>query len=122
MLIDRDAVDKTANSLGIQEHEFSKNSIWISEQDLEEEYVKALDESHLWATMQCSGAFNRNELKNVKRNGENGAPTKDDIATFLRSKSKYKTQGAIMVAGLLDESSALKIKSIMDLLNDIESA
>ena len=72
--------------------------------------------------MQCSGAFNRNELKNVKRNGENGAPTKDDIATFLRSKSKYKTQGAIMVAGLLDESSALKIKSIMDLLNDIESA
>lgn len=122
LLIDRDAVDKTANSLGIQEHEFSKNSIWISEQDLEEEYVKALDESHLWATMQCSGAFNRNELKNVKRNGENGAPTKDDIATFLRSKSKYKTQGAIMVAGLLDESSALKIKSIMDLLNDIESA
>ena len=122
LLIDRDAVDKTANSLGIQEHEFGKNSIWISEQDLEEEYVKALDESYLWATMQRSGAFSRNELNNVKHSGGNGSPTKDDIATFLRSKSKYKTQGAIMVAGLLDESSASRIKSIMDLLNDIKSA
>ena len=115
-------VPAQAKSVDIQEQEFSDNSIWISEQDLEDEYVKALDESLLWETMQRSGVFSRNELNNVKHSGENGSPTKHDIATFLRSKSKYKTQGAIMVAGLLDEPSASRIKSIMDLLNDIKSA
>lgn len=122
LLIDRDAVDRTANNIGVAQRNFSEHSIWISERDLEEEYVKALDESLLWTTMQRSGAFSRNELKNVKCSGENGTPTKDDIAAFLRSKSKYKTQGAIMVAGMLDETVADKIKSIVDLLNDIESA
>ena len=73
------------------------------------------------AGCQC-GAFSKNQIGNVERNGENGEPTKDDIAAFLRSKSKYKTQGAIMVAGMLDETVAEKIKSIVDLLNDIESA
>lgn len=122
LLIDRDAVDKTSNSIGVQECDFGENSIWISERDLEEEYVKALDKSLLWEAMQCRDAFSRNELGNVKRSGEDGAPTKDDIAAFLRSKSKYKTQGAIMVANLLDEAAASNIKSIVDLLNDIESA
>ena len=122
LLIDQDAVDRTANNIGVAQRNFSEHSIWISERDLEEEYVKALDESLLWTTMQHNGAFSRNELKNVKCSGENGAPTKDDIAVFLRSKSKYKTQGAIVVASLLDMPSASRIKSIMDLLNDIESA
>ena len=122
LLIDRDAVGDTAKSVGVKECDFDKNSIWISERDLEEEYVKAFSKNVLWDAMQHSGAFSKNQIGNVERNGENGEPTKDDIAAFLRSKSKYKTQGAIMVAGMLDETVAEKIKSIMDLLNNIESA
>jgi len=122
LLIDRDAVGNTAKSVGIEERDFDKNSIWISERDLEEEYVTAFRKNVLWEAMQRSGAFSKNEIGNVERNGEDGAPTKDDIATFLRSKSRYKTQGAIMVAGILDETVAARIKSIMALLNDIESA
>lgn len=122
VLIDRDAVEKTSKSIGVEERDFKKRSIWVSERDLEEEYSKAFDAEHLWDAMQHSGAFSRNELSNVKRTGANASPTGADLANFLRSKSKYKTQGAIMVANILDKTTASRITSIMNLLDDIESA
>lgn len=122
VLIDRDAVEKTSKSIGVEERDFKKRSIWVSERDLEEEYSKAFDAEHLWDAMQHSGAFSKNELSNVKRTGANASPTGADLANFLRSKSKYKTQGAIMVANILDKTTASRITSIMNLLDDIESA
>lgn len=120
-MIDRDAVDNTSKSIGLQECDFSEHSIWISEKDLEEEYTKALDAGGLWTALQNSNTFSKNELNNIKHADANGLPTKTDIAAFLRSKSKYKIQ-AIVVANLLDETTASKITSIMNLLSDIENA
>ncbi len=122
LLIDRDAVDNTSKSIGLQECDFSEHSIWISEKDLEEEYTKALDAGGLWTALQNSNTFSKNELNNIKYADANGLPTKTDIAAFLRSKSKYKIQGAIVVANSLDETTASKITSIMNLLSDIEDA
>ena len=70
--------------------------------------------------MQDGDSFSKNEISNVQCNDDGNIPTKDDLAAFLRSKSRYKTQGAIMIVNLLDKTTASKIKSIMDLLNDIE--
>lgn len=121
LLIDQDAVDKTENSTGVKECDFSKNSIWISKKDLEEEYVNAFDTRRLWEAMKRGDSFSKNEIVNVKCNGGDDTPTEDDIADFLRRK-KYKARGAIMAVTLLDETTASRIKSIMDLLNDIEGA
>lgn len=119
LLIDQDAVAKTENSVGVKECDFNKHSIWVSKRDLEEEYVNAFDVGRLWEAMQRGDAFSKNEI--VQCNSSYDTPTKNDIADFLRKK-RHKARGAIMIANLLDKTTASKIKSIMNLLSDIKGA
>ena len=119
LLIDRDAVAETASKLGVSEADLNSRSVWISERDLEEEYTAAIGPDVLWPALAASGIFKPNELSLCTATGPAGARTADDVAAFCRRNSKYKANAAMVVAELLDEATARKIKSIEDLLDEI---
>jgi putative ATP-dependent endonuclease of OLD family len=119
LLIDRDAVADTARKLGVAEADLNTRSVWISDRDLEEEYTTAIGADTLWQAINASGLFSKNELANCQGTGPSGARTSDDVASFCRFKSTYKARAAMVVAGLLDEATARKIKSVDGLLGEI---
>ena len=126
ILIDEDAVPDVPKYLNIQQDEFEQNSVWVSLKDLEDEYVQALDRNTFVSELLSSGMFETKKQQELKTKFENNTITDEDIAEFCRFKPKrhpnHKVAAASIVSQLLDESSASEIKSIMDLLNNIESA
>lgn len=115
-VIDEDAVAATAAKLGVAESVLGTKSVYVCQRDLEDEYVRALGFEAVWNAIVASGLFTRNELANCTSTGNNGAYTHDDVAGFCRSKSTYKVRAAIVVAGLLDNESAAKIRPVLELL------
>lgn len=126
ILIDEDAVPDVPKYLNIQQDEFEQNSVWVSLKDLEDEYVQALDRNTLVSELLSSGMFETKKQQELRNKFNNNTITDEDIAEFCRFKPKrhpnHKVAAASIVSQLLDESSASEIKSIMDLLNNIESA
>ena len=126
ILIDEDAVPDVPKYLNIQQDEFEQNSVWVSIKDLEDEYVQALDRNTLVSELLSSGMFETKKQHELETKFNNNTITDEDIAEFCRFKPKrhpnHKVAAASIVSQLLDESSASEIKSIMDLLNNIESA
>ena len=126
ILIDEDAVPDVPKYLNIQQDEFEQNSVWVSLKDLEDEYVQALDRNTFVSELLSSGMFETKKQQELKTKFNDNTITDEDIAEFCRFKPKrhpnHKVAAASIVSQLLDESSASEIKSIMDLLNNIESA
>ena len=126
ILIDEDAVPDVPKYLNIQQDEFEQNSVWVSLKDLEDEYVQALDRNTFVSELLSSGMFETKKQQELKTKFNNNIITDEDIAEFCRFKPRrhpnHKVAAASIVSQLLDESSASEIKSIMDLLNNIESA
>ena len=125
ILIDEDAVPDVPKYLNIQQGEFEQNSVWVSLKDLEDEYVQALDRNTLVSELLSSGMFETKKQHELETKFNDNTITDEDIAEFCRFKPKrhpnHKVAAASIVSQLLDESSASEIKSIMDLLNNIES-
>ena len=125
ILIDEDAVPDVPKYLNIQQDEFEQNSVWVSIKDLEDEYVQALDRNTLISELLSSGMFETKKQQELETKFNDNTITDEDIAEFCRFKPKrhpnHKVAAASIVSQLLDESSASEIKSIMDLLNNIES-
>lgn len=126
ILIDEDAVPDVPKYLNIRQDEFEQNSVWVSLKDLEDEYVQALDRNTLVSELLSSGMFETKKQHELETKFNDNTITDEDIAEFCRFKPKrhpnHKVAAASIVSQLLDESSASEIKSIMDLLNNIESA
>ena len=126
ILIDEDAVPDVPKYLNIQQDEFEQNSVWVSLKDLEDEYVQALDRNTFVSELLSSGMFETKKQQELETKFNDNTITDEDIAEFCRFKPKrhpnHKVAAASIVSQLLDESSASEIKSIMDLLNNIESA
>ena len=126
ILIDEDAVPDVPKYLNIRQDEFEQNSVWVSLKDLEDEYVQALDRNTLVSELLSSGMFETKKQQELKTKFNNNTITDEDIAEFCRFKPRrhpnHKVAAASIVSQLLDENSASEIKSIMDLLNNIESA
>lgn len=126
ILIDEDAIPDVPRYLNIQQDEFERNSVWVSLKDLEDEYVQALDRNAFVHELLSSNMFETKKQQELENKFKNGVITDEDIAEFCRFKPKrhpnHKVAAASIVRQLLDDCSASRIKSIMDLLNDIESA
>lgn len=126
ILIDEDAIPDVPKYLNIQQDEFERNSVWVSLKDLEDEYVQALDRNAFVHELLSSSMFETKKQQELESKFKNGVITDEDIAEFCRFKPKrhpnHKVAAASIVRQLLDDCSASRIKSIMDLLNDIESA
>ncbi|MGD1173152.1 ATP-dependent nuclease [Mycobacterium seoulense] len=119
MLIDEDAVDDVAEKTGIDKSDFCNKSIWVSQPDLEAEYVAALGAAQVWGAVAASGLFTPNELASCATSGATGGRTDDDVAAFCRRKRNYKVRAAMAVADLLSSVTAATITSIENLLGEI---
>ncbi|WP_426938581.1 ATP-dependent nuclease [Pseudarthrobacter sp. S3] len=119
VLIDRDAVSDTETHLGLTESEFASNSVFVSEADLEDEYTSALGHTELFAALESSKLFTKNELRNCTRSGTGKTLLPSDVAAFCRFKSSYKVRAALVAASIMDAASARKVGSVDALLSDV---
>jgi putative ATP-dependent endonuclease of OLD family len=122
LLIDADATADTACKLGIPESDLNSHSVWVSAPDLEAEYVAAIGASEVWTALQNSCMFSANELAHCRPTCPASTRCEADVAAFCRRKSTYKVRAAIIVAGLLTPESAVKIKAVASLLDEIAPA
>ena len=118
MLIDADAEVGTAAKLGVPVADLNQNAVWVSQPDLEGEYVAALGAVIVWAALSASSLFSPNELANCRPSGPGCTYTDADVAAFCRVK-KYKVKAAMVVVPLLDTLTAPKVASINSLLDQI---
>lgn len=117
-LIDLDAQATTEAATGIAVAAFSSSSVWVSNVDLEAEYVQALGASDVLAALQRSGQFSRNELQNCAPSGAGGTYTEADVSAFCR-RSKYKIRAALAILPILTRENAGRITSIDGLLAEV---
>lgn len=122
LLIDEDAKVYTAAKLGVAVTDLHLHSTWVSDPDLEAEYVAALGAGPVWAAIEQSTLFSDNERANCTATGAGGTRTADDVAAFCRLSSKHKVRAALVVAPLIGEAEARAIASIDHLLSEIELA
>ncbi|CEI24563.1 AAA family ATPase [Propionibacterium freudenreichii] len=114
-LVDEDAVASTTKRLGVAETELSKQSIWVSKIDLEDEYVRAIGASTVWTALRGSSMFSPNQLDQFVPTGSGDVQTHAEVAGFCR---KHKVESAMVVANILTEDTARKINSIEGLLTE----
>ena len=119
-LIDLDAEKDVAETLGIAVGDLRANSVFTSQRDLEDEYVRALGGASVHAALVGGGQFSGNELSNCVATGSEGAYTDDDVAEFCRV-NKRKVRAALSVLPILTVANAAGITSIDDLLTEIAS-
>ncbi|CAI9419239.1 ATP-dependent nuclease [Nocardioides sp. T2.26MG-1] len=119
LLIDKDAAADTANKLGIPEADLETHSAYVSDPDLEAEYVGALGADVVWAAIEESTLFSRNERALCAASGPGGTRTAEDVAAFCRRKGRgYKVRAAMVVVSLLNGTTAKSILSINRLLDE----
>jgi putative ATP-dependent endonuclease of OLD family len=117
LLIDKDAAAETAAKLGVPEADLAKHSVWVSDPDLEAEYVGALGAQAVWQAIEQSTLFTDNERSLCAATGSGGTRTTDDVAAFCRRKGKgYKVRSAMVVAPLITPQNATTIASIDNVL------
>lgn len=120
LLIDRDAASSVAKALGIEDADLEAHNVWVSEPDLEAEYVDALGPDAVWAAIEASSLFSSNERANCEQTGPSGSRTAMDVAAFCRRKGKgYKVRAAMVVAPMLTEATAPSITSVDALLTHV---
>ena len=120
ILIDLDAVTSTAAGLGVADADLVSHSVWISDKDLEAEYVAALGSAGVWDALQRSALFSPNELRNCPVTGPAAVPADADLAEFCGHRRR-KVKAAVAVAAALTEHTARQIKSVEGLLADLEA-
>jgi len=114
-LVDEDAETSTAKRLGVAAADLPSHSVWVSRIDLEDEYVRAIGASAVWAALDASTMITSNQLRACTASGAGGAYTDADVAGFCR---RYKVEAAIVIAGMLTESTARAITSIENILQE----
>lgn len=114
-LVDEDAEASTAKRLGVAAADLPGESVWVSRTDLEDEYVRALGSSSVWAALSSSTMFSVNQLRTCTPSGPGGAYSDKDVADFCR---RYKVEAAIVVAGILTEATARTINSVENILQE----
>lgn len=118
ILIDKDAEGTTATTLGINVADLNAHSVWVSDPDLEAEYVSALGATQVWLALQSSGLLSAKQLANCAMNGDGGVPNSADLEHFCGRK-KYKVFAAMSIVPYLTAENAPSITSISKLLDEI---
>ena len=121
ILIDADASTNMASKMGIAESDLNSCSVWVSDPDLEAEYVAAIGASTVSAALRGSGLFSPNELALCTPAATGSALSDTDVAGFCRRK-KYKVRAAMVAADLLAPETAVKIKAVASMLDQIAPA
>lgn len=125
VLIDADAVDKTAQAFGIGSASLSNDEaleaagVFVSRRDLEDEYVKAFGAARLWEIIEESNLFSNNERATCPPPATGGTRLNAEISDFCRHK-KRKIKAAIMVVNSLGANEAANLESVVRLLNSLD--
>lgn len=109
IVVDEDAEVAAATRHGVAATDLPSKSIWISRVDLEDEYVRAIGALHVWTALDASTLFSTNQMAKCVPSGPGGTYQVAEVAAFCR---KYKVEAAIVVAGILTETTARAITSI----------
>lgn len=106
-----------ADALGVEAGDLTSKSVYVSRSDLEAEYVAAIGADRLWETLGKSSLFTPNMLKNCAISDDSGKPDEDELAEFCRRK-KNKIFCAVVACKLLDEDSAQRVSSVIEVLQN----
>ena len=116
-LIDKDAVENMAKKLDVPVQQLSSKHVYVSQCDLEEEYVKGLTAGFVWKAMSEGGNFSKTEIDAWQRKWNNKqTPTRQQVADFCRANNN-KVPACMSVLDVLTPANAGKIKSINALLD-----
>lgn len=122
-LIDKDAVENMAKKLNVPVQQLSSKHVYVSQCDLEEEYVKGLAPGFVWKAMSEGDNFSKAEIDAWQRKWNNKqTPTKQQVADFCRAnnnKNNNKVPACMSVLDVLTPANAGKIKSINALLDAV---
>lgn len=118
ILIDEDAIEETAKTIGVDPGELVSHAVTVSAPDLEAEYVEAIGGTALWQRLVESGEFTSNQLAQVP-GGRDGALTDKSVAQFC-GNNRYKVLSALVVASTMTSDEAAKIASINDVLASVQ--
>lgn len=118
-LIDKDAVENMAKKLNVPVQQLSSKHVYVSQCDLEEEYVRGLTSGFVWKAMSEGDNFSKAEIDAWQRKWNNKQmPTKQQVADFCRANNN-KVPACMSVLDVLTPANAGKIKSINALLDAV---
>ena len=121
-LVDDDNREDIARRIGADFTDLADlaaHHVYISCNDLEDEYVRAIGASRIWRVIKSMKVFSKTELRRCELGGD-GNPTEASLAAFIREKASRKIPSAIVAASLVDTENAPKIQSVARLLNALE--
>lgn len=117
LLIDNDAAPATAGYLGVSVADLPQHHVWVSQPDLEAEYVNALGPAVVWTALNSSGLFTSNELSTCATSGPSGTSTAADIIAFCCS-NRRKVSAAMSVATVLTPGTVAAMATLSGVLID----
>lgn len=115
LLIDEDARRATAKTLGVESADVEHAApypVFVSDKELEDEYIRALGPDELFAQMQNSGLWRHGQFAPIRATG----PTHTAMLKFCKD---HKVLSAIVVSTMLTETTARGIDSVSRLIEAI---
>ena len=123
LLVDEDARVKIAGELDLDPADLLKSGVFVSDPDLEGEYIAALGVTNTWAAIRSSGLLTTNQLSNCGTSGPEGAPTAEELHDFIvghgKTKKQYKVLAALAVVRVLTAATAVNITSVNAALAEV---
>lgn len=116
ILIDEDARKETADILGVEPGAVEQHGVFVSQPDLEGEYIAALGHNETWEVLEKSGLFSAHKLKSWPVTGPGGTRTAEDVRAFCL---KNKVHAAMAIERTLDRATAAAITSVCAVLDGI---
>ena len=117
-LIDADAVPEIAGQYHVRADQLAAEHVWVSQPDLEGEYVRALGAERTLQALEHSGAFRASELKALCTARANGALDCESVAAFCRVRTN-KTRAVIALLPHITAKVARRIESVDLMLNAV---
>lgn len=116
ILIDEDARKKTSDDLGVNPADLEQHDVFVSQPDLEGEYVAAIGPDETWDVLKKSGLFGGHKLRSCPATGPGGTRTVEDVRGFCLNN---KVHAAMAIERALDRATAAKITSVCAVLDGI---
>jgi putative ATP-dependent endonuclease of the OLD family len=119
LLIDEDARIRTAETLAVPAAELETSApypVFVSTQELEDEYIRAITPGALFTAMQGSGFWKHGQFEKLRV--ANSGPSHAEMLAFCK---RHKVLSAIVVANMLTETTAQAIDSVRCLIDSLRS-
>ena len=117
-LIDADAVQEIAGQYHVRADQLAAEHVWVSQPDLEGEYVRALGAERTLQALEHSGAFRAGELKPLRTARAGGTLDCEAVAAFCRVRTN-KTRAVIALLPHITAKVARRIESVELMLDAV---